>query len=118
MDANSVIGTLYMKFATEIKDARVLCFAPPMIPGYSISNGFELNLQDKTGGSLDHFYEVAQNFLAELMKRPEIAMASTTFNPSFPQYMVDVDVAKCKQAGISPSDVLAALQTSKRGLTQ
>ena len=110
MDANSVIGTLYMKFATEIKDARVLCFAPPMIPGYSISNGFELNLQDKTGGSLDHFYEVAQNFLAELMKRPEIAMASTTFNPSFPQYMVDVDVAKCKQAGISPSDVLAALQ--------
>ena len=37
-------------------------------------------------------------------------MASTTFNPSFPQYMVDVDVAKCKQAGISPSDVLAALQ--------
>jgi HAE1 family hydrophobic/amphiphilic exporter-1 len=110
MDANSVIGTLYMKFATEIKDARVLCFAPPMIPGYSISNGFELNLQDKTGGSLDHFYEVAQNFLAELMKRPEIAMASTTFNPAFPQYMVDVDVAKCKQAGISPSDVLAALQ--------
>ncbi|HIX28030.1 MAG TPA: efflux RND transporter permease subunit [Candidatus Barnesiella excrementigallinarum] len=110
MDVNSVIGALYGKFATEIKDARVLCFAPPMIPGYSISNGFELNLQDKTGGSLDHFYEVAQNFLAELMKRPEIAMASTTFNPSFPQYMVDVDVAKCKQAGISPKDVLSALQ--------
>ena len=110
MDANSVLGAIYMKCATEIKDARVLCFAPPMIPGYSIGDGFELNLQDKTGGSLDHFYEVAQNFLAELMKRPEIAMASTTFNPSFPQYMVDVDVAKCKQAGISPSDVLAALQ--------
>ena len=110
MDVNSVIGALYGKFSTEIKDARVLCFAPPMIPGYSISNGFELNLQDKTGGSLDHFYEVAQNFLAELMKRPEIAMASTTFNPSFPQYMVDVDVAKCKQAGISPKDVLSALQ--------
>ena len=110
MDVNSVIGALYGKFATEIKDARVLCFAPPMIPGYSISNGFELNLQDKTGGSLDHFYEVAQNFLAELMKRPEIVMASTTFNPSFPQYMVDVDVAKCKQAGISPKDVLSALQ--------
>ena len=110
MDANSVIGALYSKFATEIKDARVLCFAPPMIPGYSISNGFELNLQDKTGGSLDRFYEVTQDFLAELMKRPEIAMASTTFNPSFPQYMVDVDVAKCKQAGISPSDVLTAMQ--------
>ena len=110
MDANSVIGALYMQFATQVKDARVLCFAPPMIPGYSVSNGFELNLQDKTGGSLDNFYQVAQEFIAELLKRPEIAMASTTFNPNFPQYRVDVDVAKCKQAGISPSDVLSALQ--------
>ena len=110
MDANSVIGALYMQFATQVKDARVLCFAPPMIPGYSVSNGFELNLQDKTGGSLDNFYQVAQEFIAELLKRPEIAMASTTFNPNFPQYLVDVDVAKCKQAGISPSDVLSALQ--------
>ena len=110
MDANSVIGALYMQFATQVKDARVLCFAPPMIPGYSVSNGFELNLQDKTGGSLDDFYQVAQDFIAELLKRPEIAMASTTFNPNFPQYRVDVDVAKCKQAGISPSDVLSALQ--------
>ena len=110
MDANSVIGALYMQFATQVKDTRVLCFAPPMIPGYSVSNGFELNLQDKTGGSLDNFYQVAQEFIAELLKRPEIAMASTTFNPNFPQYRVDVDVAKCKQAGISPSDVLSALQ--------
>ena len=110
MDANSVIGALYMQFATQVKDARVLCFAPPMIPGYSVSNGFELNLQDKTDGSLDNFYQVAQDFIAELLKRPEIAMASTTFNPNFPQYRVDVDVAKCKQAGISPSDVLSALQ--------
>ncbi len=110
MDVNSVLGYLYATTSKEIKDARVLCFAPPMIPGYSMSNGFEFNLQDKTGGSLDAFYQVAQNFLAELNKRPEIAVATTTFNPTFPQYMVDVDVAKCKQAGISPNDVLTALQ--------
>ena len=116
MDANSVIGAIYAQCATQVKDARVLCFAPPMIPGYSISNGFELNLQDKTGGSLDNFYQVAQEFIAELLKRPEIAQASTTFNPNFPQYRVDVDVAKCKQAGISPSDVLTALQGYLGGL--
>lgn len=110
MDANSVIAAIYAQCAMQVKDARVLCFAPPMIPGYSISNGFEFNLQDKTGGSLDDFYQIAQEFIAELQKRPEIAMASTTFNPNFPQYRVDVDVAKCKQAGISPSDVLTALQ--------
>ena len=106
---DDVIGKIYAATA-DVPDATVFAMSPPMIAGYGMGNGFELYLQDKTGGSLDHFYEVAQNFLAELMKRPEIAMASTTFNPSFPQYMVDVDVAKCKQAGISPSDVLAALQ--------
>ena len=116
MDANSVIGLLYMQTQSLIKNAQVLIFAPPMIPGYSISNGFEFNLQDKTGGDLNDFYAVAQDFLAELNKRPEIGMAQTTFNPSFPQYMIDIDVAMCKRAGISPSDILTTLQGYYGGL--
>ena len=116
MDANSVLGLLYMQTQSLIKNAQVLIFAPPMIPGYSISNGFEFNLQDKTGGDLNDFYAVAQDFLAELNKRPEIGMAQTTFNPSFPQYMIDIDVAMCKRAGISPSDILTTLQGYYGGL--
>ena len=109
-DANTVIGTLYMQAQSLIKDARVLLFAPPMIPGYSVTNGFEFNLQDKTGGDLNTFYEVAQEFLGKLKERPEIATAQTSFNPTFPQYMIDIDAAKCKQAGISPNDILTTLQ--------
>lgn len=109
-DLNSIIGSLYMQAKTAIKDARVLLFAPPMIPGYSVTNGYELNLQDKTGGDLDDFYEIAQNFLAKLRERPEIATAQTSFNPTFPQYMIEIDAAKCKQAGISPNDILTTLQ--------
>ena len=109
-DANTVIGTLYMQDQSLIKDARVLLFAPPMIPGYSVTNGFEFNLQDKTGGDLNTFYEVAQEFLGKLKERPEIATAQTSFNPTFPQYMIDIDAAKCKQAGISPNDILTTLQ--------
>ena len=109
-DANTVIGTLYMQAQSLIKDARVLLFAPPMIPGYSVTNGFEFNLQDKTGGDLNTFYEVAQEFLGKLKERPEIASAQTSFNPTFPQYMIDIDAAKCKQAGISPNDILTTLQ--------
>ena len=108
-DANTVIGTLYMQAQSLIKDARVLLFAPPMIPGYSVTNGFEFNLQDKTGGDLNTFYEVAQEFLGKLKERPEIATAQTSFNPTFPQYMI-IDAAKCKQAGISPNDILTTLQ--------
>ena len=115
-DVNSVTGALYMQIREAVKDARVLLFAPPMIPGYSVTNGFEFNMQDKTGGSLDDFYEVTQNFLAKLTERPEIASAQTSFNPNFPQYMVDVDAAKCKQAGISPSVVLTTLQGYFGGL--
>ncbi|MEG1545086.1 MAG: efflux RND transporter permease subunit, partial [Tannerellaceae bacterium] len=72
-DANSIIGMLYMQAQVVAKDARVLLFAPPMIPGYSISNGFEFNLQDKTGGKLDKFFNVSQEFLTALRARPEIA---------------------------------------------
>lgn len=109
-DVNSVIGTIYVQAKNLIKDARVLAFAPPMIPGYSMTNGFEFNVQDKTGGDLNQFFSITQNFLSKLQERPEIATAQTSFNPNFPQYMVDIDVAKCKRAGLSPATLLATLQ--------
>ena len=115
-DVNSIIGSIYMQAPALFKDAQVLAFAPPMIMGYSITNGFELNLQDKTGGDVNEFFKVAQNFLAKLNERPEIAAAQTAFNPGYPQYMVDIDAAKCKQAGISPSALLSALQGYYGGL--
>ncbi len=115
-DVNTVIGKLYGQTRAGIKDARIMLFAPPMIPGYSITNGFEMNLQDKTGGDLNKFYGVTQGFLAKLNERPEIAMAQTSFNPTFPQYLIDIDAAKCKQAGISPSTILATLQGYFGGL--
>ena len=81
-----------------------------MVPGFSVQNGITMTLQDKTGGDLNKFFNVAQDFLKELNKRPEVKQAMTTYNPNYPQYMVDVDVAKTKQAGISPTVVLSTLQ--------
>lgn len=111
-----VSAMLYLQAREVFKDAQVLFFQPPMLPGYGVTNGFELNLQDRTGGSLDHFYSVAQDFIAELSKRPEIESAQTNFNPRFPQYLIDIDVAACKKAGISPSDILSTLQGYYGGL--
>ena len=109
-NSDIIVGTLFMRAQKIIKDAQVLFFAPPMIPGYSMSSDIELNMQDKTGGDLNHFFDVVNAYLAELEKRPEIARAQTTFNPSFPQYMMDIDAAACKKAGISPSDILSTMQ--------
>lgn len=36
-------------------------------------------------------------------------MAYTTFDTKFPQYLVEVDAAKCKRTGVSPSEVLSVL---------
>lgn len=105
-----VVATLFMRSQKLFKDAQVLFFAPPMIPGYSISTDIELNMQDKTGGSLDHFFQVVNDYIAALQERPEINSASTNFNPSFPQYQLDIDAAACKKAGISPSDILTTMQ--------
>ena len=111
----SVLGMIYKQTA-QIKDAQIIAFAPPMISGFSANNGISLVMQDKTGGSLDKFFQVTKDYLAELNKRPEIQMAMTSYNPNYPQYMINVDVAKCKQAGISPSTVLTTLQGYYGGL--
>lgn len=108
--ADAIIGQLSQKVNSTIKDGRIMFFKPPMISGYSATNGLDIKLQDKTGGDLNNFFQVAQGFLAELNKRPEIQMAYTTFNPSFPQYMVEIDVAKVKQAGLTQNAILQALQ--------
>ena len=114
--SNIVYATLFMRAQKVIKDAQVLFFTPPMIPGYSMSSDIEVNMQDKTGGDLNKFYDVVNNFIAALQKRPEINSASTTFNPSFPQYQIDIDAAACKKAGISPSDILTTMQGYYGGL--
>lgn len=108
--AGAILGQLYARTGQQIKDGNVMIFQPPMISGYSVTSGFEFQLQDKTGGDINNFSQIAQDFLAKLNQRPEIQMAYTTFNPTFPQYMVDIDVAKAKQAGTNPSTILSTLQ--------
>ncbi len=108
-DMNSVIGKLYAA-TSQIKDAKIIIFTPPMVPGFSVSGGIELKLEDKTGGDLKKFEQIAGQFLGQINQRPEIQYAMTSFNTGFPQYKVDVNVARCKQSGIDVSSVLSALQ--------
>ena len=107
--SNMILGMIYKQTAS-IKGAQIIAFGSPMIPGYGLTNGVSFVLQDKTGGDLNKFYKVAQDYLAALNKRPEFSRALATYNPNYPQYMVDVDVAKAKQAGTSPAAILSVLQ--------
>lgn len=106
--ADNVMARLNREFS-NLKEAQVFCFQPAMIPGYGMGNSIELNMQDKTGGDKKVFYQHVMKFIGELNKRPEVALAYTSYNMNFPQVSVDVDAAKCKRAGISPSTILDAL---------
>lgn len=109
-NVDAILGQVYGMTGKFIKDGRVIAFAPPMITGYSVTNGFELKMQDKTGGDINAFFAVVQGFLAQLNQQPEIQMAYTTFNPTFPQYRIDIDAAKAQQAGLSTSQIISTLQ--------
>ncbi len=116
-ESSSVLSVMFLLKAQEVvKDAQVLFFQPPMVTGFGVTNGFTFSMQDRTGGDLNKFFEVTQNFLTALQKRPEIQQAQTSFNPTFPQYLVDIDVAQCMKAGLTPSDILTTLQGYYGGL--
>lgn len=95
-----------------IKDAKIEFFTPPPVPGFGNASGFELRLLDRTGkGDLKQLEQVAQSFAGNLNKRNEISNAFTTFDASFPQYMVHIDNAKAAQKGVVVADILSTLQT-------
>jgi HAE1 family hydrophobic/amphiphilic exporter-1 len=108
-DINAIIGVVNEKLAT-IKGAKFFVFTFPTVPGFSNVDGLDFVLQDKTGGKLDKFGGVANNFIAELMKRPEIMVAFTAFKADYPQLELQIDDSKAEQLGVSTKDILQAMQ--------
>ena len=105
---DDVIEKIYAR-TSDIPDATVFAMSPPMIAGYGMGNGFELYLQDKSGGDINAFKKEADKFVEALSRRPEIGEVYSSFATDYPQYWVDIDAAKCEQSGVSPSDVLSTL---------
>ena len=105
---DDVIGKIYAA-SSDVPDATVFAMSPPMVAGYGMGNGFELYLQDKTGGDAAAFKKEADKFVEALSRRPEIGEVYSSFATDYPQYWVDIDAAKCEQSGVSPSDVLSTL---------
>jgi len=112
---DNVIATLNKK-VSKIKDGRIVFFAPPPIRGFGSSGGTQIQLQDKTGGDVNKFYDVLTGFMKNLSARPEISSVTTSFNVNFPCYQFDVQVDKCKMEGVNVNDVFSALQAYYGGM--
>lgn len=115
LSVNDVIGQLFAK-TSGIREANIFFISPPTIQGFGQSGGFEFQLQDKGGHTTAEFFKVNNEFLAKLSERPEIQYATTPFNPGFPQYMMDVNLAKAKDAGVSINTILSTMQGYYGGL--
>ena len=108
VEINAVINEIY-KRTDDISSAQIMAFAQPMIPGYGVSSGFEIYVQDQKGGTIEDLLKYTRQMIDALNARPEIARATTSFDTKFPQYLVEVDAARCKRNGVSPSEVLNVL---------
>ncbi|ANH82610.1 multidrug transporter AcrB [Niabella ginsenosidivorans] len=94
----------------SIPDSRMIFFSPPSVPGFGNSAGFQFSLLDKSGASIQELDGTAQRFLGELMKRPEIQYAQTSFNTKYPQYEMVINVPRASEAGVSISSLLSTMQ--------
>ena len=105
----NIISELFKK-TSSVRDARIIFFSPPTLQGFGTSGGFTMELQDMGGRSIQDLSKVSNDFLAQLNQRPEIQYANTSFNPNFPQYEIEIDVAKIKKAGFTVNDILSTIQ--------
>lgn len=105
---DAVINEMY-RLTSDITSADIMIYTRGMIPGYGASSGFEIYVQDQKGGKLEDLQTIANNFIIELNKRPEISRAKTSFETNYPMYLVEVDAVQCKRKGISPGQVLDVL---------
>lgn len=94
-----------------ISGGSFFVFSFPTVPGFSNVEALDMVLQDKTGGKLDKFSGISQNFIAELMKQPAIAVAFTSFNADYPQLQLEIDDQKADQLGVNVKDILQTMQT-------
>jgi len=111
VNVQEVIAELEKSCAT-ITDARVEFFPPPTVPGFGNASGFELRLQDRTGsGDLQKTQEVTREFVSAIEQTPEASYAFSTFDASFPQYLISVDYEMAAKKGVSVDGAMEALQT-------
>jgi HAE1 family hydrophobic/amphiphilic exporter-1 len=112
----SAIAREWNKKFYGIAGARAFAFGPPPLPGYGNVSGFSMQLQDRTGGSIEQLAGYVQQFQAAVSQRPEIGRVSTTFNPATPQVKVELDREKARTLGVPVDSVFATLQTYLSGL--
>jgi len=109
LSVNAIKQKLF-RAASNIKDAKIIFFVPPSVPGFGSASGIELNLLDKYGGSFSKLDKTNRQFIQSLEKHPEIQSVNSSFNTQYPKYEMVVNVPLAKEKGVLVSDIFSTLQ--------
>lgn len=104
------VAAILTEKTKTIPNATFMFFGTPTLQGFGMSTGVEVKMQDKTGGDIHDFYNITNDFLAQMNRRDEVMMAMTTFNPNFPQKQIEANIPKIKAAGMNLNDVMTTMQ--------
>jgi hydrophobic/amphiphilic exporter-1 (mainly G- bacteria), HAE1 family len=115
LHAGALVRQWNKKFAA-IPEARAFAFGPPPLPGYGNVSGFSMQLQDRSGGTIEQLAGYLTQLTAAVSKRPEIGRVSTTFNPANPQVKIELDREKARTLGVTVDSVFQTLQAYLSGL--
>lgn len=96
----------------QYPNAIIFALNPPPIMGLSLTDGFEMYIQSRTGASTEELQKATQLVLEAAQKRPELTGVRTTLSVNVPQYYVDLDREKAKAMGVNVSDVFTTLQAT------
>ncbi|RLJ31656.1 hydrophobe/amphiphile efflux-1 (HAE1) family protein [Chryseobacterium sp. 7] len=110
ISVNDLIAELSDK-TKSIADAQIEIFAPPTVPGFGNTSGFELRLLDRTGGTIENTDKITKDFVKKLNEAPELQNNFTSFDATFPQYMINVDYDMAAKKGVSVDNAMSTLQT-------
>ena len=93
-------------------DAFSLVTTPPAIMGLSTVGGFELYIQDRSGGSIKDLEKYANLLVAEANKREELVGVRSLFSANIPQYHLNLDRERAKAMNVNVDDVFTTMQST------
>jgi hydrophobe/amphiphile efflux-1 (HAE1) family protein len=110
LQAFAVQQALQREVFGQIREAQVIVFNPPPIPGMSNTGGFEFWIQDRGGVGSSGLGEMVQKFIAKAKEKPELGLLTTTFRANSQQLFVDLDREKARALNVPINDVFDLMQ--------
>src|SRR5262249_4160893 len=109
LSSDAIMARMRHAWAQEIKDAQIVAFGAPAIPGLSVAGGFKLMVEDRGGLGLAALQRQTDELVSKLRAQPGLTGASTQFRSNTPQIFADVDRTKLFSLGVSQQDVTQTL---------